>query len=210
MPKLLHVSASFLAGDPAASSSSCAKSGWVEGIAGWRSDLAVERHAGFQRDQRQSSKDEPSERFIHSASFCFEQAGFNGNSGCAKLFESLSRNFGIWVFHRCHYTLDARSNQRVSAWRRAALMAMRFKVEIDGAAACARSSLLKRQNFGVLQAVKGIKAFAHDLAGAVCNDRADASARRRKTAAPERKLQCPAHESFVLLRKCHDFYDGQS
>src|SRR6185437_1238807 len=144
------------AGDPAASSSSCAKSGWVEGIAGRRSDLAVERHAGFQRDQRQSSKDESSERFIDPASFCFEQAGFNGNSGCAKLFESLSRNFGIWVCHSCHHTLNARSNQRVSAWRRTALMAMRFKVEIDGSSAGTRSSLLKSQDLGVLQAVKGV------------------------------------------------------
>jgi hypothetical protein len=82
---------------------------------------------------------------------------------------------------------------------------MRFKVEIDGSSAGARSSLLKRQDFRVPQTVKCVKAFAYDLAGAVCNDRADASARRRKTAALKRKLQRPPHESFVLLRKCHDF-----
>ena len=41
-------------------------------------------------------------------------------------------------------------------------MAMRFKVEIDGAAARARTSLLQGQDFSMLDAVKGVEAFAYE------------------------------------------------
>ena len=137
------------------------------------------------------------------ASFGFKQAGFNGDSGCPQLFESFSGNFGIWICHGRDHTLYTRSNQRVSAWRRASLMAMRFKIEIDGAAACTRPSLLQGQNFSVLDAVKCVEAFANELPIAIGNDRSHAGAGRSERCATARKLQGLAHEVFVLCRKCH-------
>src|SRR4051812_17537996 len=74
----------------------------------------------------------------------------------------------------CHHgrdhTLNARIDESVSTWRRATLMAMRFKVEIYSAAACARSSLLKGQNFGVLDPVIRVEAFSNELSSAIRND----------------------------------------
>ena len=144
-----------------------------------------------------------SEGFIDPASFCFEQACFNGNTGCAQLFEPLACNFGIWICHGRDHALNARSNQRVSTRRRATVMAMRFKVEINRSSACARPSLLKRQDLCVLQTVEDKVAFADKLPSTVCNHRADASAGRGKSAAAIRKIQCLAHEVLVLCRKCH-------
>src|ERR1043166_6809396 len=197
MPQLLHVSASFFAGDPAASGADSSQSGWVERIARRRSYLAVKCHAGFQRDQRQSSKDEASKSFIQLASFGFEQAGFNGDSSCAQRFKAFSRDFGIGVCHGRHNTFDTRSNQRIRAGGRAALMALRLKIEIDGAAVCVRSSLLKRQNLCVLQPVKCVEAFANELSSAIYYYCTDASAGRRKSTAAEREIQRPPHEVFV-------------
>jgi hypothetical protein len=86
---------------------------------------------------------------------------------------------------------------------------MRFQVEIDGASACARPSLLKGEHLSVLHAVKCIEAFANDLPSAICNDRTNASSRRGKTAASPREIQRLVHEMFVLFRKCHDLHDGR-
>src|SRR6185312_11059821 len=170
MPQLLHVSASLCAGNPAARGAGCSKSRRVKGITGGRSDLAVERHAGLQRDQRQATQYVASKSFIEPASFSFEQAGFDHNSGCSQLFEPFSRHFGIWIRHGRDHTLNACCNERITTRRRAALMAMWFTVEIDGAPACTRSSLLQGQNLGMLDAFKGVEAFANELSSGIHYD----------------------------------------
>src|SRR6476646_7781766 len=210
MPKLLHVSTSFLTGDPAASSAGGTKGRWVKGVTRRRSDFAVQCHTGLQRDERQASQDVASESFIKPTRLGFQQARFNANSGSAQLFKPFSRDFGIWICHGRHHTLDASTNQCVSARWRATVMAMRFKVEIDRSPACARPSLLKRQDLCVLQTVEDIVAFANKLPSTVRNDCADPSAGRGKCTAAPREFQCLTHEMLVLCRKCHDLHNDRS
>src|ERR1051326_210199 len=203
MPKLLNVSASFLAGNPAAGGTGHTQGRWIEGISRRRCNFAIQRHARLQCDQWQAGKNMASERFIDPARFCFEQAGLDNNSDCAKLFESLSCNFRIWINHGRNYTLNACSNQHIGARRRAPLMAMRFKVEINGRSSGARSRLLQGQNLSVFEGLKCIRAFANDLPTAIYNYRANASAGRCKSSAATRKVKRLAHEVLVLFRKCH-------
>ncbi len=77
-------------------------------------------------------------------------------------------------------------------------MTMGLKIEIDSAAASAGTRLLKGQYFGMLNAFKGIEAFADKLPSGIRNDRTNACARRGKRCTTARKIQRLAHELFVL------------
>src|SRR5579864_4238136 len=194
------MSSGFFAGDPAAGSASCAKSGWIEGISWRRSNFAIQRHAGFQGHNRLTGEDKTSECFIDTAAFRFQQTRFNADSSCAQLFESLARHFWVWISNGRDHTLDAGCNQRIGTRRRASLMAMWFKIKIDSAAACARTGLLKSEGLSVLKAFKCVEAFAYGLSRAIHDHRTNAGAGRRKPTAAAGEIHCPAHEMLVLFR----------
>ena len=65
------------------------------------------------------------------------------------------------------------SDQGVSARGRAALMRMRFEIDIECSAASFAAGLLKRQNFGVLSVIVGVNPRARDLSVRINNDRSD-------------------------------------
>ena len=65
------------------------------------------------------------------------------------------------------------SDQSVSARGRAALMRMRFEIDIERSAASFAAGLLKRENFGVLSAIVGVNPGSLRFSVRINNDRSD-------------------------------------
>src|ERR1700742_367755 len=146
--------------------------------------------------------------FIYASRFVFKQSGLNGDACGTKLRKALARHFGIGISHGRDHARNAGGDQRVSTWRRATLMAVWFKIEIDCAAARFFVSLLQREDFSVLDAVVSVEAVAGDLALAIDNDRANARTGRGERCALAGKVKRLAHVVFVLWGKIHFRHDS--
>ena len=109
-----------------------------------------------------------------------KQPSLDGDSRGAQLVKAFSGNFGIGVAHGGDHTFDPGSDQGIRAGRRATLMAVRFKIDIDCAAARAGACLLQSKNFGVLDAIKSVEARAREIALAIDDHGTNARARRGK------------------------------
>ena len=64
----------------------------------WR-DFSIQRHRGFQRDQRPAVADVARESFIEPSRFLLQTPDFNFNSGCAQLLKSATAHLRIWICH---------------------------------------------------------------------------------------------------------------
>ncbi len=73
----------------------------------------------------------------------------------------------IGILHASHHATNAGRDDGVGARPGAALMRARFEIDVENSAAGLFSGLLERENFGVLDAVKGMRALADDLARAI-------------------------------------------
>ena len=70
----------------------------------------------------------------------------------------------IGILHAGDHAANAGGDDGVGAGPGAALMRARFEVDVKSCAAGFVAGLLQRQNFGVLDAVKSVRAFADHLA----------------------------------------------
>ena len=93
--------------------------------------------------------DEASEGFVQTSRLLFEASDFDVDSGGAELFESPAADFGIGIGHRGHNSMNACRDQRVGARSSAALMRMRFEVDVERASAGSFTRGREGLNFGV-------------------------------------------------------------
>ena len=156
----------------------------VRTLGGWRSDLAVKRHRGFQRHQRNAVTNVAGESLVQPSSFRFQPADFHMMPAARNFSKPCPLTFGIGIGHGSHHATNASGDQSVGARRRASLMRVRFEIDVERSAASFVAGVLEGEHLSVLHAVVGVDAGANDRAAA-----GRRSLRRRRDWA--RPSRCP-------------------
>ena len=167
---LLDVCARSLSGDPSAgrcSSFAAHPRRWP------RSDLAIDRHRGLQGRQRNAVANVTGEGLVQVAGFRFESPNFHVNARRAHLLKASPTDFGIGIGHRRNHATNSGSDQSVGARGRAALVRVRFEIDVERAATSFVGGLLEGDHFGVLHACESVYTRACDVALRVDDDCAD-------------------------------------
>src|SRR5437588_9934376 len=151
MPEFMRASPRFFTCDPTR-------------VTGARGDLAIQRHRQLQMHKRPARAHEVNVRFVQLVRFISQQTRAHLDSGFAKMRKAAAGDLWIRVFDRGNDSFDAGCDQRISAWRRAAAMSVRFQRDVSRGALRALPSLLERQGFGVLYLLIIVESFADDFA----------------------------------------------
>ena len=194
MPQFLHVRARHLARHPSSGGNPLES---IQHFRGRRRDLAVERHGGFECDQRRAVTNVAGECLIQPASLLFQTSDFNVHSRGSQFFKSLSADLWIRIRHRRHHAMDAGGNQRVGARRRASLMSMRFEVDVKRCPARFLARCFESEDLGVLHATIRVASAAHDVALSISDDRADVRIGRGQSQTLAREFQRAVKKRFV-------------
>ena len=187
--EFLHVGAGDFAGDPAAGENRLGGTCVASDLGGRRSDLAVERHGGFQRHQRHAVADVAGEGFVQAASLFFQAADFDLHAGGAQFFESLSADFRIGVGHGRDHAMNSGGDEGVGAGRSAALMGVRFEVDVESGAARFCRRRLPGREFRRASRRVGVGSGADDVAVRVGDNGADVGIGRGQADALARQFQ---------------------
>src|SRR5579862_8745529 len=194
MAQLLNVGTSDFARDPPTGGNAVIA---FQDIGGWRSDFAVESHRSFERNQRRVMADVAGEGFIQAASLLFQATDLNLYTGRAELFESLPADFRIRIGHgRDHATYSGR-DERIRAGRRAALMSVGLKVDIERGSTSFRTGRFEGKNFGMLHAVVGVGSGSDYGPLSICDHGAYIRIGRGQAQAFARQLQSALDELIV-------------
>jgi hypothetical protein len=137
--------------------------------------------------------------FVEARSFARKKAGLDFQSGATKMREASTGDLRVRVFYGRDYALYSCFYQGVSARGSAAMMSVRLKRNISGAAARTLSSFFERYRFGVLQSFIKIKAFARDSAVRINNHAAYERAGTDLSGAARRQLKRPSHQRLVYI-----------
>ena len=113
------------------------------------------------------------EGFIQTAGFGLQSSDFHVHTRAPQLLKTSPAYFGIGIVHGSNHAMNSGSDQSVGAWRRAALVRVGFEIDVEGAAAGFRAGLLEGEHLGVLHAIVGVDASAHDAALRVDDHSAD-------------------------------------
>ena len=125
---------------------------------------AVQRRRHFQPHPRPAARHARDKADVEFDRLCFQQPGLDGNPRRAQFLKALPRHLGIGIAHGRHHALDARGHHRISAGRRAAVMAARFQRDIQGRAPGALARRSQRMHFGMRLAGALVETFAHHSA----------------------------------------------
>jgi hypothetical protein len=186
MALLLHVRARRCAGNPSTGwNASC----WLlHGARRW-SNLAIERHRGFQRNQRNGLPNVSGEGFVQTTGFCLQFSNFHLNPCLAQLLKAAAADARIRIGHRRDYAPDSGREQSVCAGGRSALMGVRFEIDVERSAAGFGAGMFKGANLGVFQSVVGVSAGSGDVAICIDDDRTNVRVRRGESDALARKVK---------------------
>ena len=158
---LLDVRTRRLAGNPSAGGSS--RRAFRLRPRRW-SDLAVERHRGFQGHQRNAVANVTGESLVQTAGFRLKSPNFHLDAGGAQLLKAAPTHLRIGIGHGSNHATNSGGDQSVRARWRAAVVRVWFEIDVERAAAGLVARLFEGAHFGVLYAIVGVNPRAHDAA----------------------------------------------
>ena len=126
--------------------------------------MAVEGERGFQRDEGQAGANPFGEIFIEFAGGGFVNACGYFDSCAAELYEASACDGGIWILHCGDHSFDSCGDDCVCAGAGAACGAAGFEGDIESCATGLFASFFQGDDFGVVEAVVVVEAFADDAA----------------------------------------------
>ena len=180
-------------------------------LARGRRDAAVERHGHLHQDEGALVLDPSREAFVDAAGFSLADAECDVNAGGAQAVRAVAGDGGVGVDGGRDHAFEAGGDEGLGAGPGAAGVVAGLERDVGGAAAKAFFGMLLRlpegDDFGVVEQVVLVPAFADDLAGAVEDDAADGGIGRGKSDAAAGEFEGALHPVDVLLLSVHGVRD---
>ncbi len=169
--------------------------------ANWRSDAAVEGHGHLHLDEGAVVLAPTGEGFVEAAGFFFAGANRGFDAGGLQGLEAVAGDGGVGVDGGGNDATDAGGDEGLGAGRGAAGVVAGLEGYVSGAAVDGFSGLLRGfegGDFGVVEEVVLVPAFASELAGAVEEDAAYGGIGRGEGDAAASEIKGAMHPVGVL------------
>ena len=158
--------------------------------------------------------DPAGEAFVDAARFGLADADCDFNAGGAHTVSAVAGDVGVGIDGGGDHALEAGGDEGFRAGTGAAGVIARLERDVGGAAAQAFPGVLRgdpeRDDFGVVEQVVLMPAFAGHLAGAIEDHAADGGVGRRDGDAAARQLEGALHPVRVLILWVHSVHAFRS
>ena len=171
--------------------------------AGRRSDAAVEGHGDLHEDEGALVLDPFGEAFVEAAGFGFADAEGGFDAGGAQCFHAVAGDVGVGVGGGGDYAGDSGGDEGLGAGAGAAGVVAGLESDVGGAAAEAvffvvLCGVFEGGDFGVVEEVVFVPAFADEFAGAVEDDAAYSGVGRGEADAAAGQFEGALHPVGVV------------